>query len=179
MDSCQSRFQDLTRVSVTLPVARMVLQKYWCDLRALVWLVSTLGPHRSMSSLRRLLLKRLAKFAPKDHKPGSRPNAETDNLNLQPGELVEVRTLNEILDTLDEKRKLNGLGFFCEMWKFCGRRFRVHKRVNKIILETTGESRKMRMPTVLLEGVFCDGRYHGGCDRSCFCYWREAWLKRV
>jgi len=48
-----------------------------------------------------------------------------------------------------------------------------------MIIETTGELRKIRTPTVLLEGVFCDGRAHGNCDRSCFCFWREAWLKRV
>jgi len=65
------------------------------------------------------------------------------------------------------------------MRKYCGKRFRVYKRLEKIILETTGELRTVRTPTVLLEEVFCDGEAHGGCDRSCFCFWREAWLKRV
>jgi len=48
------------------------------------------------------------------------------------------------------------------------------ERLNKIILEATGEPRSMKTPTVLLDGVFCDGKAHAGCDRSCFCFWREA-----
>lgn len=62
---------------------------------------------------------------------------------------------------------------------FCGRNIRVYKTLDKILLEATGELRKIKTPTVLLDGVFCDGTAHGGCDRSCFCFWREAWLKKV
>jgi acetyl-CoA carboxylase carboxyltransferase component len=124
-------------------------------------------------------LTRLARFARTYRKSGPQLDARRVDLNLQPGDVVEVRTLEEIFATLDEKNKLRGLGFFREMGKFSGRRFRVYKRLDRIVVETTGELRKMKLPTVLLEGVFCDGRYHGGCDRSCFCYWREAWLKRV
>jgi hypothetical protein len=45
------------------------------------------------------------------------------------------------------------------------------------VLEHTGEFRRMKN-TVLLDGVLCDG-WGGACDRSCFFFWREAWLKRV
>jgi hypothetical protein len=44
------------------------------------------------------------------------------------------------------------------------------------MLEGSGELRKLQN-TVLLEGVMCDGIF--GCDRSCFQFWREAWLRRV
>jgi hypothetical protein len=101
------------------------------------------------------------------------------DLDLQPGEYVEVNSAKEIFGTLDKQGKFMGLTFTPEMVKFCGKRFRVFKRLNKIILEATGELRKIRSPTVILEGVFCDGKAHGDCDRSCFCFWREAWLKRV
>jgi hypothetical protein len=100
-------------------------------------------------------------------------------LRLQPGEWVEVRSAKEIFATLDGYDKLRGLQFTPEMIKFCGRRFRVYKRVQNIILEGSGELRRINSPTVLLEGVLCDGSAHGGCDKSCFCYWRELWLKRV
>jgi len=103
----------------------------------------------------------------------------SENLNLRPGEWVEVRSISEIFATLDENGKLRGLRFNPEMEAFCGGRFKVYKRLDKMIVESTGELRKIRTPTVLLEGVFCDGKAHGGCDRSCFCFWREAWLKRV
>lgn len=102
-----------------------------------------------------------------------------ENLDLKAGDWVEVRSEREIFDTLDSQDKLKGLRFTPEMVKFCGKRFRVYKRLNKIVLETTGELRKIRTPTVMLEGVFCDGSAHGGCDRSCFCFWREEWLKHA
>jgi hypothetical protein len=105
--------------------------------------------------------------------------AQTNVLNLRPGEWVEVRSLKEIFGTLDAQGKLSGLRFNREMARFCGQRFRVYKRLSKMIIETTGELRKIRTPTVMLEGVFCDGSAHAGCDRSCFCFWREAWLKRA
>jgi hypothetical protein len=99
--------------------------------------------------------------------------------SLLPGDLVEVRSVREIFATLNGEDKLKGLRFNPEMAKFCGKRFRVYKRLDKIIVETTGELRNIRTPTVLLEGVFCDGKAHGRCDRSCFGFWREAWLKKV
>jgi hypothetical protein len=102
-----------------------------------------------------------------------------ETLNLQPGDWVEVRSAKEIFTTLDAQGKLGGLRFTPEMAKFCGKRFRVYKLLKKIILEATGELRKIKTPTVLLENVFCDGSAHANCDRACFCFWREQWLKRV
>jgi hypothetical protein len=105
--------------------------------------------------------------------------AEMQNLALKSGDWVEVRSAREIFSTLDQHGKLKGLAFTPEMVKFCGKRFRVFKRLENIILESTGELRRIKSPTVLLEAVFCDGKAHGECDRSCFCFWREAWLRRI
>jgi len=99
-------------------------------------------------------------------------------LNFQPGETVRVRSEEEIAETLDENGKNGGLWFMPEMRRYFGQQFKVYKRVEKIIMETTGEYRRMKN-TVLLEGVICDGSEHHGCDRSCFHYWREVWLERV
>jgi len=101
-----------------------------------------------------------------------------ETLGLQPGELVEVRPIDEILATLNPKRRCKGLLWMTGMRKFCGKRYRVLRRVERIMLETNGELRTMKN-TVLLEGVMCDGAAFGGCDRSCFHFWREAWLRRV
>jgi hypothetical protein len=113
----------------------------------------------------------------------ARPQAssivENMSLNLKPGELVEVCSEKDILSTLDDKGKLKGVAFMPEMKKFCGKRFKVFKRVEKIRVESSGEIRKIKNPTVFLEGVVCDGEISGPCDRACFCWWREAWLKRV
>jgi len=102
-----------------------------------------------------------------------------ENLDLQPGEFVQVRSLEEILSTLDENGKYKGLLFMPEMEEFCGKKYRVFKKVRSITLEFNGEVRILRSPTVFLEGVYCDGKRHHACDRSCLLFWREAWLKRV
>ncbi|MHB9029526.1 MAG: hypothetical protein ACYC9O_12220 [Candidatus Latescibacterota bacterium] len=99
-------------------------------------------------------------------------------LNLQPGELVEIKPADEIMKTLDSSEKHRGLSFMPEMWKYCGERRRVYKRVNQIVL-VGAESMKKLKNTVLLEGVFCDGSDHSYCDSSCFHFWREVWLRRI
>jgi hypothetical protein len=99
-------------------------------------------------------------------------------LGLQPGEWVEVKPVEEILSTLDGNRRQRGLLWMTGMKKYCGKRFRVYRRVDTIMLETNGELRKMKN-TVLLEGTMCDGLAFGGCDRSCFHFWREVWLRRA
>jgi hypothetical protein len=104
---------------------------------------------------------------------------EIEPLNLQQDEWVEVRSLDEISQTLDEKRKYKGLLFMPEMQKFCGKKFRVFKIVRTIKLESDGEVRKLKTPSIFLEGVYCDGERHEGCGRACFHFWKEAWLKRT
>jgi hypothetical protein len=97
-------------------------------------------------------------------------------LNLRPGELVQVKSEQEVRATLDEYGRRRGLLWMPGMARFCGKTYRVHKRVETIMLESTGELRKIRN-TVLLAEVMCENLY--GCDRSCFHYWREVWLRRV
>lgn len=107
------------------------------------------------------------------------PLLKHKSLNLQPGEWVETLSIREISGTLDERGRHKGLYFMPEMEKFCGKRYKVFKKVEVIKLESTGELRKLRSPTIFLEGVFCDGENQGGCERCCFHFWREEWLKRV
>ncbi len=107
----------------------------------------------------------------------SAPPRDGEVLNLQPGELVEVKTSQEIMATLDRSGRTRGLSFMPEMWKFCGKSYRVFKRVDQIMVESTGSLRKI-YNTVLLDGVYCDGSEHRNCDSSCFHYWREAWVRR-
>jgi len=98
-------------------------------------------------------------------------------LDLQPGDWVEVKPEAEILQSLSVGGRLKGLFFMPEQRAFCGKRFRVHKRLQNLLLEESGVHRKLQH-TVLLENVYCDG-IRLNCDRSCFLYWRESWLKRV
>src|SRR6266480_4878278 len=98
---------------------------------------------------------------------------------LKAGDVVEVRSREEILGTLDSHGRLDGLPFMPEMFEFCGRTFRVYRRAEKTC-DTIMECRSRRMrDTVHLEGVRCDGDAHGGCEAGCLIFWKEAWLRPV
>jgi len=102
----------------------------------------------------------------------------TDPLGLQPGDLVEVRSVAEIQSTLDGEGKTRGLYFMPCMLAFCGRRLRVLGRVDRMMSEKTGELRTLQQ-TVLLEDANCDGKANGGCQRGCYVFWKDTWLKRL
>lgn len=95
---------------------------------------------------------------------------------LRAGDLVEVKSAQEILSTLDKQGTYESLPFMPEMLQFCGKRFRVFRRASKICdtLDKTGLRRMER--TVLLQGVHCDGANHGGCEARCMMLWKERWL---
>ena len=103
-------------------------------------------------------------------------------LDLQVGELVQVRPAEEILATLNESRKNRGLVFEQEMLRHCGRTYRVLARVRRIIDEKSGRMIKLTNDCIALEGVACrglDNRRRMFCPRGPFFYWREAWLRRA
>jgi hypothetical protein len=106
----------------------------------------------------------------------------SQRLDLEPGEWVQVRSIDEIRPTINRQRRNRGLKFDVEMVPYCGGTFRVLARVEKIINERTG--RMMRLPNacVILEGVTCSGCFSQNrlfCPRSIYPYWHEIWLKRV
>jgi hypothetical protein len=103
------------------------------------------------------------------------------NLNLQPGELVRVKSYKEILATL-EGFKNRGMNFDAELVPYCGGVYRVQARVSNFINEKTGKMSTMKTPAVILEGVWCQSRYSDCrmlCPRSIYSWWREIWLERV
>ena len=104
--------------------------------------------------------------------------APVGELNLQPGELVQVKGLADILPTLDPKGCNRGLTFEPGMTLHCGRRYRVLGQVATIISEKTGKTVKLRN-TVILDGVVCEGICVQNCPRANYFYWRECWLERV
>ena len=98
---------------------------------------------------------------------------------LRAGDCVEVRSLEEILGTLDDEGRVEGMPFMPEMVRFCGRRFRVVARADKVC-DTSHLTGSRRVPgAVFLQGVRCDGAAHGGCQAECLLFWKEAWLRRV
>ena len=93
------------------------------------------------------------------------------------GDLVEVRSKEEILATLDHRGCLQEMPFMPEMLQYCGQRFRVGAVAHKTcdMLDRPGTLR--RQSSVHLADVRCDGSAHGGCEAECDLYWKDDWLK--
>jgi hypothetical protein len=100
-------------------------------------------------------------------------------LDLQPGELVRIKSRQEIESTLDRNNGNRGLSFDPEMLWYCGREARVLRRVERTIDERTGKLLHLKRPCIVLEGVTCRGAYHRCCPRADYPYWREIWLERA
>ena len=105
------------------------------------------------------------------------------DLNLQPGELVRVKSKAEIMRTLNSKSRNRGLWFDVEMLQYCGKGpFRVLRRAENFLNEKTGEMLKPRNACILLEGVTCSGNYSHQrmfSPRHEYNFWHEIWLERI
>jgi hypothetical protein len=176
--SCQA-----TRlVESSFPMRKTDIRQYWKDLASgnvSLWtmvrfmtlavyntLVSKLGVGRQIPSIKGLA--------------GRKTPSEV--LDLQPGELVEVKSAEEIMKTLDVNGKNRGMFFDTEMLPFCGKKYRVKQRASQVIDEKTGLMMTMKTPGIILEDVVCNGCLHANrmfCPRGFYCFWREIWLKRV
>ncbi len=100
-------------------------------------------------------------------------------LGLRANDWVIVRSKEEILSTLDDRGRLEGLPFQPEMFALCGRRLRVSKVAHKTC-DTINKTGGRSMPNAVhLDGARCAGEMHGGCQADCVFFWKEAWLKRV
>jgi len=99
--------------------------------------------------------------------------------SLLVGDVVEIRSLDQIRKTLDSFGCLDGLPFMPEMAKFCGERRVVFHSVDKIYDYGRSKALRRLADSVLLAGLRCDGSAHGGCQASCYVLWKRAWLKRV
>ena len=106
----------------------------------------------------------------------------SEPLDIQPGELVRVRSKEEIAATLDETGHNRRLSFDREMVPFCGHTLRVKDRVNRIIDDRTGRMLNISKDCLILDGAVCSGELSSGCwfcPRKIYSYWRESWVERV
>ncbi len=162
-------------LDATMPLSRTGrLSVIWRELRV---------KNRSLGEMFRLVWlpvigKLLQPFTPR-YVASDRDKTPTEALGLQPGEWIEVKSLEEIRATLDREGRNRGLQFSRDLAVHCGRRYRVRNRVESLVVEMTGRQMSPRN-TVILEGVHCPCRYVvGGCPRADLIYWREIWLRRV
>jgi hypothetical protein len=101
------------------------------------------------------------------------------SLNLQPGEVVRIKSHAEIVSTLDTRNRNRGLWFDEEMVKYCGQTRRVLSRVERVIDHTTGKMLHLSNECILLEGVVVVGDHHRFHTHYEYPMWREIWLERV
>jgi hypothetical protein len=133
----------------------------------------------------RLLLEK-AHLVARRERPGFRGGPDPvipSPLGLREGERVRVKAMEQIRATLDPVGDCQGLGFMPIQAGFCGREFTVAKRVERFFDERTRRMLRIRN-TVILDGVYCEPPADGpddysGCHRTCFLFWKEAWLERV
>jgi hypothetical protein len=99
-------------------------------------------------------------------------------LDLSPGDLVQIRPMNEIVATLDRRGRNAGLKFRPVMSRYCEKQYRVLRRVTKID-PASREMISLRGNSVILDGVLCTGKMRRFCPRMVYTYWRDVWLKKV
>jgi hypothetical protein len=102
-----------------------------------------------------------------------------NSLNLKPGDMVRIKSKEEILQTLDGWKRYKGCMFMDEMWQYCGGIYKVLKKVNHMLDERDMKVKKCK-DMLILEGLICQGSWpFKECDRSCFFFWKETWLEKV
>jgi len=170
---CQST--ELVSATKPLPSWQRLL-KCWYEVR-----FGTFGVLKMMALIVAPQWRKLVrKFVGERRLLGTLVRTPVESIGLRPGDIVEIKSPQEIAQTLDQKGRNRGL--LCDSYavrRFGGRRVRVRNRLDRMILESTGEMREMQN-TVILEDVCCDcPLIVGGCPRRDPAYWREIWLRRV
>jgi hypothetical protein len=107
------------------------------------------------------------------------PAAPAPVYTLKAGDVVRVRSREEIEATLDPFKELKGCAFLEYMWQYCGTTQHVLQPVERFLDERDYKVKKAR-GIILLEGSICRGTpVFGRCDRACHLFWREEWLEKV
>jgi hypothetical protein len=107
------------------------------------------------------------------------PATASASTGLKAGDLVRVRSREEIEATLNDWKELKGCTFMPEMWEYCGTIRRVLKPMARFLDERDYRVNKCK-GIVLLEGGICNGTLSlGRCDRCCYLFWREEWLEKI
>lgn len=96
-------------------------------------------------------------------------------LRLQPGQMVRVKSKREIESTLNRDLRNRGLSFSGDLLADCGGSYRAAASIHRAIHESTGEMLTMKNPSILLDGVHSTGGPLLIPQNEYF--WREIWLE--
>jgi hypothetical protein len=95
-------------------------------------------------------------------RPIARPAKAGGDVRLCAADWVEVRSKAEILSTLDDNGRLEGLPFMPQMFQYCGQRFQVSKRAHKTCDTVSGAYGGRRLRGGVHLEHRCDGQAYGG-----------------
>lgn len=178
-DVWRCQYTDL--VDASSPIGELEPSQYVGELRA-----RNIGLGRFLSVFWRAFWwrveRRVFKRQPDMPQLAGAERVDGEKLNLQVGDLVEVRSLQEIGRTLDANARHRGLTFTEELTPRCGKQFRVRGRVERLIDKDTGRMIELKNECITLDGVVCSGDRTPGCwfcPSEHYTLWREAWLRRV
>jgi len=109
-----------------------------------------------------------------------KPAEGTQVEHLKTGDMVRVKSKEEIEETLNHLRRLKGCSFMeIEMEPYLNTKQRVYKHMERFVDERELKVKKSK-GLILLDGVICPGTTEfGRCDRSCLLFWREEWLEKI
>lgn len=110
---------------------------------------------------------------------GKNKNISTAKFSV--GNIVKVRSREEISQSLDSFSRHKGCLMMNQMWDSCRQGFKVLKVVNNFFDEYQYKMYRTHSPLYILDGLICDGvvaSFDHRCDRSCYLLWHEEWLER-
>src|SRR5262245_24727167 len=180
----------------SFPLAWWDVRQYVCDVRSGnvgigevigafgFWIFRQLlkiGGYRLLTSLYDVVQRRRG-GQPFPLRGGTLDKTPRETLGLMEGDLVQVKSHEEILRTINTENRNRGLRFDPEMVRYCGGTYRVRNRVERLIDEKTGRLVTLSNDCIILDGVICPARLSAGrlfCPRAIFPYWREIWLRKV
>ncbi len=109
-----------------------------------------------------------------------KPVSEVQAPELKAGDMVRVKSMEEIKATLNHVGQTKGCSFITSvMGPYCGTVQRVLKPMERFVDEREMRVKKCK-GIVLLDGVICEGTTsYGRCDRCCYVFWRKEWLEKI
>jgi hypothetical protein len=133
---------------------------------------------RALKTYSNNLMNWFSRLAGRSTRP-SAPATSATIVSLKAGDLVRVRSREEIEVTLNHWRQLKGCSFMPEMWQYCDTIQQVLRPMERFVDERDLRVKKCK-GIILLVGLNCQGTAEfGRCDRSCFYFWREEWLEKI
>jgi len=122
--------------------------------------------------------KIIKKSSTVDNRTSENNLISVDN-HLKAEDIVKVRSLKEIEESLDYFHELKGCAFLPYMSQYCETTQIVLQPVHRFLDERDYKVKKTS-GVVLLKKVICTGTpVFGQCDRACHLFWREEWLEKI